>query len=42
MRDWVDFGIEAYVRIMQANPAFFRTQLEPRTARPAATKEVIQ
>ena len=38
MRDWVDFGIEAYVRIMQANPAFFRTQFEPRTARPAATK----
>lgn len=34
MRDWVDFGIESYVRIMQANPAFFRTQLEPRQARP--------
>jgi uncharacterized protein len=30
MRDWVDFGIDAYVRIMQANPAFFRTHVEPR------------
>lgn len=33
MRDWVDFGIDAYVRIMQANPAFFRTELEPRQSR---------
>ncbi|MDO5632035.1 MAG: quinohemoprotein amine dehydrogenase maturation protein [Paracoccus sp. (in: a-proteobacteria)] len=39
MRDWVDFGIQSYVRIMQANPSFFRTQLEPRI-RPA--QEVIQ
>ncbi|NIY95460.1 SPASM domain-containing protein, partial [Salipiger sp. HF18] len=38
MRDWVDFGVEAYVRIMQANPAFFRTQLEPRLARPGAAQ----
>lgn len=34
LRDWVDFGIECYVRIMQANPSFFRTQLEPRITRP--------
>ena len=33
MRDWVDFGIEAYVRIMQANPDFFRSRLEPRKSR---------
>lgn len=33
MRDWVDFGIESYVRIMQANPSFFRSQLEPRITR---------
>lgn len=32
MRDWVDFGIEAYTRIMQANPSFFRSHLEPRRA----------
>ncbi|MBR9838481.1 MAG: quinohemoprotein amine dehydrogenase maturation protein [Rhodobacteraceae bacterium] len=38
MRDWVDFGVEAYVRIMQANPAFFRTQLEPRLARLGAAQ----
>lgn len=36
MRDWVDFGIECYVRIMQANPGFFRTELEPRQGKPAA------
>ncbi|MDN3713917.1 quinohemoprotein amine dehydrogenase maturation protein [Paracoccus cavernae] len=34
LRDWVDFGLEAYVRIMQANPSFFRNQLEPRMTRP--------
>lgn len=33
LRDWVDFGIEAYTRIMQANPSFFRSHLSPR--RPA-------
>lgn len=33
MRDWVDFGIEAYTRIMQANPSFFRSHIEPRRAR---------
>ncbi len=32
LRDWVDFGIEAYARIMRANPAFFRTHLQPRSA----------
>ncbi len=46
MRDWVDFGIESYVRIMQANPSFFRSQLEPRITRSgpvhAPAKEVIQ
>ncbi|MFA5119931.1 quinohemoprotein amine dehydrogenase maturation protein [Zavarzinia sp.] len=41
MRDWVDFGIEAYVRIMRANPGFFRTQLEPRITRSGAAKEVL-
>ncbi|WP_404385426.1 quinohemoprotein amine dehydrogenase maturation protein [Caenispirillum salinarum] len=30
MRDWVDFGIAAYVRIMQGNPSFIRTHVEPR------------
>lgn len=33
MRDWVDFGIESYVRIMQKNPGFFRSHLEPRRAK---------
>jgi uncharacterized protein len=32
MRDWVDFGIEAYTRIMRANPSYFRRHLEPRRA----------
>ncbi|ARJ71014.1 quinohemoprotein amine dehydrogenase maturation protein [Paracoccus contaminans] len=32
LRDWVDFGIESYTRIMQANPSFFRRHLEPRRA----------
>ncbi|TWI32927.1 quinohemoprotein amine dehydrogenase maturation protein [Paracoccus sulfuroxidans] len=35
LRDWVDFGLESYVRIMQANPSFFRSQLEPRMTRPS-------
>lgn len=30
LRDWVDFGVESYVRIMQKNPGFFRSHLEPR------------
>jgi len=30
MRDWIDFGIDAYVRIQEANPAFIRTHVEPR------------
>lgn len=32
LRDWVDFGIAAYTRIMRANPAFFRAHLQPRSA----------
>ena len=40
MRDWVDFGIDAYVRIMRANPDFFRSQLEPRRAPSAQAMEV--
>ena len=32
LRDWVDFGIEAYTRIMRANPGFFRAHLQPRSA----------
>ncbi|ATQ57787.1 quinohemoprotein amine dehydrogenase maturation protein [Paracoccus yeei] len=42
MRDWVDFGIESYVRIMQANPSFFRSQLEPRIARSGTAREHLQ
>lgn len=42
MRDWVDFGIESYVRIMQANPSFFRSQLEPRITKPGPAREVLQ
>jgi len=42
MRDWVDFGIESYVRIMQANPSFFRSQLEPRITRSGPAREVLQ
>lgn len=38
LRDWVDFGLRAYVRIMQANPGFFRTQLEPRMAGPGTAR----
>jgi uncharacterized protein len=33
MRDWVDFGIEAYSRIMERNPSFFQTYVEPRRAK---------
>lgn len=33
MRDWVDFGIESYVRIMRANPSFFSRHIEPRRAK---------
>jgi len=32
MRDWVDFGIEVYSRIMERNPSFFPTHVEPRRA----------
>ena len=30
MRDWVDFGIEVYSRIMAKNPAFIDTYITPR------------
>lgn len=32
MRDWVDFGIEVYSRIMAANPAFISSYISPRKA----------
>lgn len=32
MRDWVDFGIEVYHRIMAENPAFFSRFIAPRKA----------
>lgn len=30
LRDWVDFGIESYVRIMTKNPGFFRSHIDTR------------
>jgi hypothetical protein len=33
MRDWVDFALGAYARILAANPGFFSTHLTPRRAR---------
>ena len=30
LRDWVDFGIQAYARILDANPQFFDRYLTPR------------
>lgn len=33
MRDWVDFALGAYSRILAANPGFFSTHLAPRRAR---------
>ncbi len=30
MRDWVDFGIEAYTRIIQGNPRFFEDHISTR------------
>ena len=30
MRDWVDFGIECYARIVDRNPDFFSNYVEPR------------
>ncbi|MFG0393061.1 quinohemoprotein amine dehydrogenase maturation protein [Pseudomonas sp. zbq_4] len=30
LRDWVDFGIESYVRIMTRNPGFFRSYIDSR------------
>ena len=32
MRDWVDFGIDAYTRIMAGNPEFFARHISPRRA----------
>ena len=32
MRDWVDFGIETYSRIMAGNPAFIEQHITPRRA----------
>ena len=32
MRDWVDFGIHVYTRIMDRNPGFFTQHVEPRRA----------
>ncbi len=32
MRDWVDFGIVQYTRILDGNPAFFAKHVEPRRA----------
>ncbi|MCV6611384.1 MAG: quinohemoprotein amine dehydrogenase maturation protein [Amphritea sp.] len=32
MRDWVDFGIEVYSRIMAGNPAFIDSYISPRRA----------
>ena len=32
MRDWVDFGIEVYSRIMAENPAFIDSYISPRRA----------
>jgi uncharacterized protein len=32
MRDWVDFGIEVYSRIMARNPAFISSYITPRKA----------
>ncbi len=32
MRDWVDFGIQVYSRIMAENPAFFDDYISPRRA----------
>ncbi|EQM83710.1 hypothetical protein HNP41_005003 [Pseudomonas aeruginosa] len=33
MRDWVDFGIEVYSRIMAGNPAFISSYITPRKAK---------
>ncbi len=33
LRDWVDFGLTVYTRILAGNPGFFDTFLSPRRAR---------
>ncbi len=30
MRDWIDFGVQVYVRLRTDNPAFFTRHIEPR------------
>jgi uncharacterized protein len=32
MREWIDFGIDAYTRIINANPGFLTRHVEPRRA----------
>ena len=32
MRDWIDFGITVYAEILEHNPGFFNTAIEPRRA----------
>ena len=32
MREWIDFGINAYSRIMAGNPGFLTRHVEPRRA----------
>ena len=32
LRDWVDFGIGVYSRILDGNPDFFSKHIEPRRA----------
>ncbi|MDH3918454.1 MAG: SPASM domain-containing protein, partial [Rhodospirillales bacterium] len=32
MRDWVDFGIDVYTKLMAENPGFFARHIEPRRA----------
>lgn len=38
MRDWVDFGITAYTRIITGNPGFLKRHVEPRTQRRQAVQ----
>ena len=33
MRDWIDFGIDVYTRIMAGNPGFFERHVAPRRTR---------
>lgn len=38
MRDWVDFGIAAYTRIIGGNPGFLKRHVEPRTLKRQAVQ----